>query len=118
MRQDRPLFRCAAWIALLAFWLQIGLSLGHAHALGLGAPGEQVLSAPSDGTVPQRDGPVEQACAICVSMHLAGISVLPTPPAVALPADRRCLLDPGDGQLAVRLAFHRGGNPRAPPAPL
>jgi hypothetical protein len=122
MLLSRANHRRAAWLALVALWLQLALSFGHYHAedfAGLGRPSsaELVKAAPLPGSPanPFSEALGHEACAICASMALADGLVLPDPVRVAAPSLRGC------GSRATPEAFVLAGTPyrlfqtRAPP---
>ena len=87
MQALRTQKRFGGWLALFALGLQLALSFGHMHAEDFAAARIAVAQNPS---VPQNapDGDHDgDVCAICAVMHMAGASLLPGAPSVALPAD-------------------------------
>ena len=81
--------RLGAWLALLALALQLGLSIGHVHKVGLdwGHTAGLSLSKPSigpeDGRSPAGNpaAPAEDQCPICFGLAVSGTFIL----ALALP---------------------------------
>jgi hypothetical protein len=86
--------RFGGWLALFALGLQLTLSFGHIHAEDFAAAKTstskavvaQNQTAPQNAPGGDHDGDPD-FCAICVVMHMAGTSLLPGAPSVALPAD-------------------------------
>jgi len=122
MLLSRANHRRAAWLALVALWLQLALSFGHYHVedfAGLGRLSgfELVRATPPSGSPvnPFSEGIGHEACAICASMALADCLVLPDPVRVATPSL------PGCRSRATPEAFVLAGAPyrlfqtRAPP---
>ena len=73
------------WLALFVLGLQLTLSFGHIHS-GESAPSAVAphsQSAPQNA--PDNDHHDGDVCAICAVMHLAGASLLPPAPFLALP---------------------------------
>jgi hypothetical protein len=122
MLLGRSIHRRVAWLALCALWLQLGLSFGHAHPedfFGLGGPHQAQLSA--DHAVPGLPlGPISdplghEACSICASVSLAGVLIVPVPPAIVPPRfDRGAPLPLYDHVVTFR-APHLLFQTRAPP---
>jgi len=81
--------RLGAWLALLALALQLGLSIGHVHKVGLDWARTAGLSSakpnigPKDGRSPAENPavPAEHPCPICFCLAVSGTFIL----AVALP---------------------------------
>ena len=87
MRGLRIKKRFGGWLALFALGLQLVLSFGHMHAEDFAAARIAVAqnqSAPQNAPDGDHDGDV---CAICAVMHMAGASLLPGAPSVALPSE-------------------------------
>ena len=81
--------RFGAWLALLALALQLGLSVGHVHKVGLHWGHAAGLSS-AKPSIGQEDGrsptgnpaaPAEDQCPICFGLAVSGTFIL----AVALP---------------------------------
>ena len=81
--------RFGAWLALLALALQLGLSIGHVHKVGLdwgyaaGLSSAKPSIGPEDGRSPAGNpaAPAEDQCPICFGLAVSGTFIL----AVALP---------------------------------
>ena len=95
MHWFRTNVRLVARLALFALAIQIALSFGHVHALGLASAnavpaiaqesGAAVPSAPAP--VHKPDGSVGLDCAICALIQLSAISAPSAAPALPLPAN-------------------------------
>ena len=108
MMRSRSLQRRGAWTALFAVALQLVLSFGHMHRLPA-APGLVSVIAAAGSPQPDGGAPGDAAadiCSICVSMHLAGTTVLPPPAPLVVPV-----------RVSVVVAVSRSpfGLPRIPP---
>jgi DUF2946 family protein len=81
--------RWGAWLALLALALQLGLSIGHVHKVGLnwgrtaGLSSTEPSIGPEDGRSPAGNPavPTEHQCPICFGLAVSRTFIL----AVALP---------------------------------
>jgi len=111
--------KVGSWLALFALALQLAVSFAHIHAqdFATAKPGAVTVaqSAGPAGAPDDDDGPGHVGCAICATIHLARTLLLPTPPAISLPAsrtlDRLTYSKHHDAPLALARAF----NARAPP---
>lgn len=91
----RSKMRFGGWLALFALGLQLTLSFGHIHAEDSAAAKTSDNTAVAQNqSTPQNapDGDHDRnhggdVCAICAFMHMAGTSLLPGAPSVAVPAD-------------------------------
>ncbi len=89
MRIFRSKRSWGGWLALFALGLQLTLSFGHIHAEDLAPLNVAAQSQGASQNAPaddHHDGD-KDFCAICAVMHMAGTTLLPSPPAVALPVD-------------------------------
>src|SRR5262249_15950809 len=81
--------RLGAWLALLALALQLGLSIGHVHKVGLdwghtaGLSSAKLIIGAGDGRPPAKNpaAPPEDQCPVCFGLAVSGTFIL----AVALP---------------------------------
>jgi hypothetical protein len=123
MRQGRRIHRRVAWLALLALWLQLGLSFGHTHPedfFGLGGQHQAQLTAaahtaPAPPLGPISDSLGHEACAICASISLAGTLIVAVPPVIAPPRFDRGAPPPLYDHVVVFRAPHLLFQTRAPP---
>ena len=84
--------RFGAWLALLALALQLGLSIGHVHKVGLDWGHTAGLSlakpsiGPEDGRSPAGNpaAPAEDQCPICFGLAVSGTFILAVTLAVIL----------------------------------
>ena len=125
MRWFRLHTRPTACLALFALVVQLVLSFGHAHGdkfrLSAASAKDAVFTNIKTGSADTPAGPArpdnDDFCAICASITLAGLLVLPTPPAATLPpAIDSVWVPPARASTASgarRLLFQA----RAPPAP-
>ena len=118
MRWFRDHIRRGSWIALIALAMNLGLSFGHVHAIGVGqlSASEMVASPDNGGTQGHHDRDLaDLLCPICVAAgaisHALGAAVPALPPAFA-EASIELTIEP---VLAVpqppRAAFHSRGPP-------
>jgi hypothetical protein len=110
--------RFGGWLALFALGLQLTLSFGHIHAEDFAAARTSfgTATASQDHSAPQNapDGD-HDVCAICAVMHMAGTSVSPDAPTVALPAEFiSVVFTPADLTALLPLA-RQSFQARAPP---
>jgi hypothetical protein len=89
MQWFRAKLKACAQLALFALTVQIALSFGHVH---LGNFGHAVPSLASAGTQSTPSAPPQQPaghaddyCAICATIHLTAISLLPPAPPLPVP---------------------------------
>jgi hypothetical protein len=80
--------RVGSHLALFALAIQLVLSFSHVHLDGLNLAPRQIVVQTADrpGT-PSPDGPSnhDALCPICLSIQLAGATLQPAPPVLALP---------------------------------
>ena len=106
-----------AWLALTALALQLAVSFGHIHAEDF-VRGHYGLTIVADAATDVPDDPDNDHldCAICATVHLASVLLLPAPPAISLPADiavhRPTAGEQDTAQRARALAFDARGPPR------
>jgi len=110
--------RPAAWLALLALALQLGLSFGHVHGIGADHPVVSVVAAGANQAAPSRTNPGDHDddyCAICAVLALlnsaqtAAAPVL-APPVAVVSCEIECVSTP------LRIgAFAAAFRSRAPP---
>jgi len=117
MMRSRSLRERGAWAALFALGLQLVLSFGHMHPLPLAsAPVAAVSGGPlhSGGGDP-RDAAAD-ICAICVSIHLAGTTILPPPVPLAVPVRAYTTVEPSLGHFVRPRLPSPPFQTRAPPS--
>jgi hypothetical protein len=86
--------RLGAWLALLALALQLGLSTGHVHKVGLdwghtaGLSSAKLIIGGGDGRSPAENpaAPAEDQCPICFGLAVSGTSILAAALTVILPS--------------------------------
>jgi hypothetical protein len=111
-----------ASLGLFALLLQLALSFGHVHPedlLGASAADIAEVAGKAPPASPDQDrhapGAPHDDCPICAVMHLAGTIVLPTPPALALPAQFTVAIFSTDDFVAVVVPRRPPFQTRAPP---
>jgi hypothetical protein len=97
MHWVRSKLRFGAWCALFALTIQLALSFGHVHAVGIDSTKSTLLAAwttpPSAPSANAPAAPTKQApnglahdqCAICTTVQLAAAAVPSAMPALPLP---------------------------------
>jgi hypothetical protein len=123
MSRGRTTRLFGAGLGLFALLLQLAVSFGHIHAEDLlqpspvGPTGAFVLDKAEPG--PARDeqapAPSHDDCPICAVMHLAGAIVVPSPPALVVPADLAAAPLPSRAAPFVLTARRSPFRTRAPP---
>jgi hypothetical protein len=118
MRWVRQNLRIGSHLALFALAIQLVLSFSHVHLDGLNlAPGQVVVQTADQPGAPSPEGPSsnhDALCPICLSIQLAGATLQPAPPVLALP-------EPTEWTLPVATAAFAAAwktsscNARAPP---
>jgi hypothetical protein len=114
--------RFGGWLALFALGLQLTLSFGHIHAEDF-APANAAVAqnqtapqnAPGHQPSHQNDGDHDDVCAICAVMHMAGTSLLPGAPSVALSADIISTVFVAADLIALPPSARQSFQARAPP---
>jgi hypothetical protein len=81
--------RIGSHLALFALAIQLVLSFSHVHLDGLNlAPRQIVVQAADQPGTPSPEGPSpnhDALCPICLSIQLAGATLQPAPPILAMP---------------------------------
>jgi hypothetical protein len=117
MRSLRTKMGFGGWLALFALGLQLTLSFGHIHAEDFAAARTAVAQNP---TAPQNEPTGDHDsdpdfCAICAVMHMAGTSLLPGAPSVAVPADIISAVSVAADLIALPPSSRQSFQARAPP---
>jgi hypothetical protein len=121
MQALRRKMRFGGWLALFALGLQLTLSFGHIHAEDFKVQDSaaartavaQNQTAPQNAPDGDHDG--HDVCAICAVMHMAGTSLLPGAPSIALPADIISVVFVAPDLTAVPPPARQSFQARAPP---
>jgi hypothetical protein len=85
MRWFRSNMRFGSWCALLALTVQLVLSFGHVHIAGSiaaaapAAAAQSMAAAPEAPPVPPKHPGLGDYCAICATVHLAGLPAAEAP---------------------------------------
>jgi hypothetical protein len=107
------------WLALTALALQLVVSFAHVHPEDFLHAGDHPTIVTQAGGAAGVPGDIDhdhRGCAICATIHHAAKVLLPTPPAIIVPA--RIVADPLPGGIedavpsARALAFDARGPPR------
>jgi DUF2946 family protein len=122
MRALRSIRRFGAGLGLFALLLQLTLSFAHVHPedlIGASAPG--IAEAAGNARAHQDQdrhspGAPHDDCLICSVMHLAGTTVLPDPPSLALPTQFAVAIFPTDDLISVVVPRRLPFQTRAPPS--
>jgi hypothetical protein len=117
MRWVRQNLRIGSHLALFALAIQLVLSFSHVHLDGLNlAPQQVVVQAVDQPGAPLPEGPSKHdaLCPICLSIQLAGATLQPAPPVLALPEAAQWT--PPVATVAFAAAWNTSSfNARAPP---
>jgi hypothetical protein len=110
--------RIGSHLALFALAIQLVLSFSHVHLDGLNlAPRQVVVQAADQPGAPSPEGPSpghDALCPICLSIQLAGATLQPAPPVLALPEPLEWT--PPAATAAFAAAWNTSSfNARAPP---
>jgi Protein of unknown function (DUF2946) len=131
MKWFRSHIRHGARLALFAMLVQFALTFGHSHWFAQATPLAQ--SQQTDGTkgiaaidraavqkqspsIPDREHPGDDNCAICAVVAMAGTVVFATPPLLLLPQAVELLYRTTDAEFAHLKSAGTAFQPRAPPA--
>lgn len=131
MKWFRSNIRHGARLALFALLVQFALTFGHSHWFAQATPLAQ--SQQTDGTkgiasidraavqkqspsIPDREHPGDDTCAICAVVAMAGTVVFATPPLLLLPQAVELLHRTTDAEFVHLKSAATAFQPRAPPA--
>ena len=116
--------RFGAWLALLALALQLGLSIGHVHKIGLdwgraaGLSSAKLITGPADEGSPARSpaAPAEDQCPICFGLAVSGTFVLTAALCIVLAIIfETARLEPVPQLTLLRRRYFSPAQQRAPP---
>ncbi|RXG98146.1 DUF2946 family protein [Bradyrhizobium vignae] len=131
MKWARSHIRHGARLALFAMLVQFALTFGHSHWFAQAAPLtslQQTDGAKSVASVdraavqkqspsaPDREQPVDDNCAICAVVAMAGTVLFATPPLLQLPQAIELLYRTTDAEFIHLKSAGMAFQPRAPPA--
>jgi hypothetical protein len=125
MLQRKFMHRLGGRLGLFALWLQLALSFGHIHPGDLFRYGHPVAARPGvvELVAPSREAPslpgtaaVDQNCAICANMALAGSLLPAAPPTIAPPTQSRLVPERRGQALDLAAPPHLLFQTRAPPS--
>lgn len=131
MKWFRSNIRHGARLALFALLVQFALTFGHSHWFAQATPLAQ--SQQTDGakgiasidraavqkqspSIPDREHPGDDNCAICAVVAMAGTVVFATPPLFLLPQAVELLYRTTDAEFLHLKSAGTAFQPRAPPA--
>jgi hypothetical protein len=79
MRWFRSNVRSGAWFALIAMALQLALTFGHLHLRGTSAAqlaASATITLPDGSSLPTKPRLVDENCAVCTLIQMAGAAAL------------------------------------------